>query len=74
MFYSLLETTTEIIKKEKKGFQSFRWSEPAAEPGGESPAAAKLCLCCEECTPLPEFASSRRTDHPSRPHQGAVGC
>lgn len=48
--------------------ESFRSSEPAAKPRGECNAAAKLCLCCEECTPLPEFASSRRTDHhPSRP-------
>lgn len=59
----------QTFKKKKEinnRFQSFR-SKPAAKPRRECNAAAKLCLCCEECTPLPEFASSGRTDHPSCP-------
>lgn len=58
-------------KNNKSRFESFRWSKPAAGPGGGLPAAAKLCLCCEECTPLPEFASSR---HRSSQPPGSGGC
>lgn len=53
--------------KEKNGFKILRQLKPAAKSCEECNAAAKLCLCREECTPLPEFASSRRTHPPSGP-------
>lgn len=38
----------------------------------ECNAAAKLCLCGKECTPLLGFASSQHTDHPTRPRPGST--
>lgn len=54
-------------QQRKNWLKILRQSKPAAKPCEECNAAAKLCLCCEECTPLPEFASSRRTHPPSGP-------
>lgn len=54
-------------QRKKTACKILRQSKPAAKSCEECNAAAKLCLCCEECTPLPEFASSRRTHPPSGP-------